>query len=176
MWFLTPTRNAKSNYMIRGYCLGKGQTNSSTEFLQLIVFNQNTEYSMCTFWLCRVPLNAVRPQNLLSFQSWYLSLPCIIFCSGGWWHKLEVFTGLGVRLICHSLGKSDFFRQYRKPRKSMKMFMTTTWKTQGGRSTALSIATTWLWVVLLSFNTLYYYSTVTLPFKIQNASHSGMKE
>lgn len=108
---------------------------------------------------------------MLSFQSWYRRLPGIIFCSGGRWHKMEVCTGLGLRLMCHSLGKSDFCRQYRKLRKSMKTFMMTIWKTPGGRSTGLSITTTWPWVVLLNFDTLHCYSPVTSPFTVQNASH-----
>lgn len=53
--------------------------------------------------------------------------------------------------------------------------MRSTWKTRG-RWTEPSITTTWLWVVILSLNTLCYCSAVTLAFKIQNVSHGGRKD
>lgn len=119
------------------------------------------------------PLNATRPQTLLAFELSYLFtrhnfLPWRLRTHGE-------SLGLGIRLICNSLRKCDFCRQYRKPRKSMMMLTRTTWKTQWGRSTVPSIATTWLWV-LLHLNTSLHCSTVTLPIRIQNSSLWGMEK
>lgn len=157
--------------MIRVYFLGEGQMDSNTEFIQLraVQPKHRTQQILTHAEYLWVPSG--HKTSCLSYHV-YFSLPGIIFCSGGWWLKLEICTGLRVRLICLSLGKSDFCRQYRKPRESMKTFMMSTWKTQG-RSTERSTTTTWLWVIILSLNALHYYSTVTLAFKIQNVSHGG---